>query len=390
MKGGRRASATNTIPHTDTICVLHVDDEPEFTDVAAIFLEREDDRLRVETATGVSEGLRRLADTAFDCVVSDHDMPGQNGIEFLEILRENHPDLPFILFTGKGSEEIASDAISAGATDYLQKETGTDQYTVLANRIGTVVERTRAQRSRKRQLRAIETADEGIAIFDSEGRCRYGNERYMAIYGLDPVEIQNRSWTDFYPPEEALYSYEAVMSTVDNEGYWRGTMTNVDADGNRFNTDHTISATDDGGFVCTVRPLSEQEEVKQRLSQFETILKTLIDPVYVCDEDGRFQYVNDAFVEVVGYEREEIIGSHARLVKNEYGIAEAERNLRRILSSDGPERVTFEVEIQPKDGDPVPCEDHMCVIPYDGPRFSRSIGILREISTRKQREYELH
>jgi len=47
-----------------------------------------------------------------------------NGLEFLEVVRADDPNLPFILFTGKGSEAVASDAFSAGATDYLQKERG--------------------------------------------------------------------------------------------------------------------------------------------------------------------------------------------------------------------------------------------------------------------------
>ncbi len=64
-------------------------------------------------------------------------MPGQDGIEFLESVRAIDEKLPFILFTGKGSEEVASEAISAGVTDYLQKHQGTDQYTMLANRSPT-------------------------------------------------------------------------------------------------------------------------------------------------------------------------------------------------------------------------------------------------------------
>jgi CheY-like chemotaxis protein len=79
------------------IRVLHVDDEPDFADLAATFLEREDERFEVETATSASEGLDRLAADGFDCVVSDYDMPGRNGIEFLEAVREEHEDLPFIL-----------------------------------------------------------------------------------------------------------------------------------------------------------------------------------------------------------------------------------------------------------------------------------------------------
>ena len=113
-----------------TIRVLHVDDEPNFADTAAAFLERENDRFTIETAHSANDGLDRLTTTDFDCIVSDYDIPDQNGIELLETVRTEYPDLPFILFTGKGSEEVASDAISAGVTDYLQKESGTDQYTI--------------------------------------------------------------------------------------------------------------------------------------------------------------------------------------------------------------------------------------------------------------------
>jgi DNA-binding NtrC family response regulator len=124
----------------EEIRVLHVDDEPEFAELVASYLERSERRLSVETATSASEGFDRLADTRFDCVVSDYDMPGRSGIEFLEAVQDEHPDLPFILYTGKGSEDVASEAISAGVTDYLQKRPGPDQYTLLANRIRNAVE----------------------------------------------------------------------------------------------------------------------------------------------------------------------------------------------------------------------------------------------------------
>lgn len=139
-------TSTATTDHQhETIRILHVDDEPDFADLAATFLTREDDRFEVETATNVAEGLELLEQSVFDCIVSDHDMPGQNGIEFLEAVRENYPDLPFVLFTGKGSEEVASDAISAGVSDYLQKGSGTDRYGLLANRITNLVSQYRTE-----------------------------------------------------------------------------------------------------------------------------------------------------------------------------------------------------------------------------------------------------
>ena len=124
------------------IRVLHVDDDLDFADLTAEFLERKNERMRVETTDRVADAFDRIGDV--DCVVSDFDMPGTNGIEFLKRIRDDHPDLPFILFTGKGSEDVASDAIAAGVTDYLQKDPGSGQYTVLANRIENAVEKYRA------------------------------------------------------------------------------------------------------------------------------------------------------------------------------------------------------------------------------------------------------
>ena len=138
--------------------VLHIDDEPGLAETTAEFLQHEDDRLTVETATSASEGLDRLAEVAFDCVVSDYDMPEMNGIELLKAVRATYPDIPFVLFTGKGSEEIASEAVSAGVSDYLQKRGGTERYTLLANRIENLVAQHRAEeglQTRVRQQAAV-------------------------------------------------------------------------------------------------------------------------------------------------------------------------------------------------------------------------------------------
>jgi len=143
------------------ISVLHVDDAPEFAALTARFLERENERFTVETETSVSAALERLDEQAPDCIVSDYEMPGQNGIEFLETVRQEHPELPFVLYTGKGSEEVASEAITAGVSDYLQKDTGSEQYKLLAKRIENAVAQFRAQervRGQRRQLEQLHGA----------------------------------------------------------------------------------------------------------------------------------------------------------------------------------------------------------------------------------------
>jgi len=189
----------------EPIRVLHVDDDPEFTEVTSAFLERQDGQFSVESVTTPDEGLARLARDGFDCVVSDYEMPGRTGIEFLQTVRKEYPDLPFLLFTGKGSEEIASEAISAGVTDYLQKKGSPDQYTVLANRIENAVDRYRTEReldaTRMRYQQVVEQNLAGIYI-TQYGEIVFVNPKLAEIFGYERKELIGMSPLDVIAPEE--------------------------------------------------------------------------------------------------------------------------------------------------------------------------------------------
>jgi PAS domain S-box-containing protein len=236
---------------SQSVRILHVDDEPDFADMAATFLENEDDRFTVETATSAAAGLERL-DTTFDCVVSDYDMPGQNGIEFLEQVRAEYPDLPFILFTGKGSEAIASEAISAGVTEYLQKETGTDQYTVLANRITNVVEQFRAQEaleaSQQRLSLFIEQSSLGVIEWDDDFEVVQVNAAAEEILGYTEAELLGGSWGSIVAEADQEVVDDVVTDLLDAEGGYHSINENVRKDGTRITCEwHNRIVTDDDG-----------------------------------------------------------------------------------------------------------------------------------------------
>jgi PAS domain S-box-containing protein len=377
------------VERTDRIRVLHVDDQLDFAEMATAFLQREDDRFDTETVASVSDGLTRLADSTFDCIISDYDMPGQNGIEFLKAVRRKYPQLPFILYTGKGSEEVASDAISAGATDYLQKESGTDHFTVLANRIETVVERARAQQRHQRQADAIETAQEGIAIIDSDGYHVNVNQAYADIHHTDPTGLIGEHWTALYPDEEEGYIRDELFVDADETEQHRVRTTGLRADGETFTKDCIVSTTVNGMMVCTVQDVSDKVQSQKHLNRYSALIEVLEDPVYVLDEDGRFEFVNESFVETFGYQQDELLGNAISMVKDETAIEQGRANLRRILSSEGADNAYFETEIQSKSGRAIPCEDHMTALPYEGEYFNGSAGILRDISERKARTQKL-
>ena len=155
-----------------SLSVLCVDDEPGLAALVGTYLERFDRTVDVTTATSAGQALAELADTEFDCIVSDYDMPGIDGLALLESVRAERPTVPFIMYTGNGSEGVASDAVSAGVTDYVQKKTGTDQYRSLARRIRNAAEGRRQEeehtsaqddtRRREAAERILETAPDPV------------------------------------------------------------------------------------------------------------------------------------------------------------------------------------------------------------------------------------
>ena len=254
---------------TQPIRVLHVDDDSSFLELSETYLERELSTAVVTTADSPQAGLAALDETV-DCVVSDFDMPEMDGLEFFEAVNERRPRLPFVLYTGKGSEEIASRAINAGVTGYFQKG-GPDQYQRLANRI-----------------------------------------------------------------EHATSNYRTARES----------------------------------------------------ERYSTVLQALGYPIYVVNEHAEFEYVNDAFVELTGYDREEIIGSRPELMKSEDGAERADAMLAEIVSETGPDSKQFPVEIHTNDGEVIPCRDHMAALPFED-EFRGSVGILRDISEQEQQRREL-
>ncbi len=102
------------------ISVLLVEDEPEVLELTRLFLER-DTELAVDACLSVKEALRKLNHKIYNVIVSDYVMPELNGIQLLKTLKFQGIDTPLIIFTGKGGEEIAIEALNSGAAFYLQK-----------------------------------------------------------------------------------------------------------------------------------------------------------------------------------------------------------------------------------------------------------------------------
>ncbi|MFB6069142.1 MAG: PAS domain S-box protein [Halobacterium sp.] len=301
------------------IRVLHVEDDPDFASLAATYLEREDDRFDVTTEHDPRDALDRLADERFDCVVSDYDLPEMDGIEFLEAVREDYPDLPFVLFTGKGSEEVASDAISAGATDYLQKGTGTDQYTVLANRVLNAVEQ-RESRTSYREI--FEKAADGIFLHDTEtGSVNDVNPRAAEMLGYDREELVEMDVGEFSAdrPEFSQAEAEKRVRAAVEDGPQTFEWLFESKRGEEFWIEvHLKRAVINGRVqvIAMTRDISERKERERELREERDRRAALFENrrdaiAYVEFEDGApvLESVNPGFEETFGYDEADVAGA---------------------------------------------------------------------------------
>jgi len=302
--------------NADEIRILHIDDDPDFVDLAEAFLEREDDRITVRTATSPSAGLELLADREIDCVVSDYDMPGQNGIEFLEAVRERHSELPFILYTGKGSEEIASDAISAGVTDYLQKESGTGQYAVLANRIGNAVEQYRSRQAveatEQKLSELAERTDDILFMFDGDwSELLFVNSAYEEIWGgsIEDLRADPTVFLEAVHPEDREKARESLARLSDGESsQLEYRIGRPDGEHRWIRGDTQPVFAEDGTVERIVGQVRDITEEKERERHLETIVDNLPGYVYRHGYDPEYplQFVKGDAETVTGYTATEL------------------------------------------------------------------------------------
>ncbi|MEF8857188.1 MAG: PAS domain-containing protein, partial [Haloplanus sp.] len=410
--------------------VLHVDDDGEFAALTAESLERASGRFVVETATSATEALDRLEGGAFDCVVSDYDMPEMDGLALLDAVRESHPDLPFVLFTG--SETIASDAIARGVTDHLRKRPGTEVFELLANRIEHAIEQYRAARRADRLDRLYRLVREiDRVLIRAETRAEIDGGICETITDIGPYRF---AWVGVHDAEtgtvepratagtEAGY-LDAIDLTVDQSAIGRAIRTHevavvddiaaADASdpwrGEALDRGYRASATvplvDDGRlygvlnvYATRTSAVGDHEravladlgsdiahalarlERRDCRERYERIVETLPMGVYRVTADGDIVHANAALADMFGADSADAMLEYAA---GEFYLDDDRTELRRRLESEG---VVQNVELRQRTLDGNRIWVSITAIRTetdDGVYFD---GIVQDITDRKRRE----
>ncbi len=185
--------------------ILYADDEETLLEVTRVYLERTGE-FTVATCTSAQEAIGMLEAGSFDAVISDYQMPGMDGLAFLKHLRSKNNGVPFILFTGKGREEVAIEALNSGADFYLQKGgEPNSQYAELASKIRQAVQRRRAEEalseSEEKYRDLVENINDVLFVIDRNSTITYISPR-ISQFGYAVDEVIGRPVSAFVAPDD--------------------------------------------------------------------------------------------------------------------------------------------------------------------------------------------
>jgi PAS domain S-box-containing protein len=304
------------------ISVLCVDDESAHLEITKRFIE-EHGKLEVTTALSAEEALILMETTRFDAVVSDYQMPGMDGIGFLKAVRAKNPYLPFILFTGKGREDVVIEAFTHGTDFYLQK--GGNPKILFAELADTIKKAVRTGTDKKafhdselRYRRLFETSPDGILIVDAEsGKISEANPLVLTLLGYTREEILGKNIWDLGVIREKSLA-ERAAAELKTTGYIRYDNLPVKTkDGRDIAVELVSNAYDvetQKVIQYNIRDITERRRAEEEHGRLAAIIEGSDEAIIGKTLDGIIFSWNAGAERIYGYPAQEIIGRSVSLL----------------------------------------------------------------------------
>jgi PAS domain S-box-containing protein len=382
----------------DTISVLYVDDEEILLEITSVFLKQMG-KFRVDTANSAKIALGMLESGSYDVIVSDYQMPETDGIALLKTVRSRYHDLPFILFTGKGREEIVIEAINNGVDFYLQK--GGDprsQFAELAHKITKASERLDAQnalrRSEEKYRELVENANAIILKLDKSGCVTFFNNYAQEFFGYRKNEIIGKPVVGTIVPETESGTNRNLTSLIKEiivhaEQYQDNINENITRSGDRVWVHwwNKLLLDEKGNFegiLCIGNDITDQRRAEETALRHKVLFENSRDTiVYIRKTDGRILDFNKTAITVYGYSRDELLNMTIFDFRYNENISIARGQMNKASNAG----IIFETVHRKKDGSVFPVE----VSSFSEVMNNESIiiSVIRDISERKQVENAL-
>lgn len=354
---------------------------------------------RVDTEEGFQKAI---ADLVPDIILADYSLPQFDGFSALKIAQKRCPDVPFVFVTGTMGEEIAVDALKAGATDYVLKER-LSRLVPAVNRAlresHEKAERKRAEdmlrETEERYRTLIENAHDMIQSVSQDGHFIFVNEAWLKAMGYTRDELQNITIFDILHPGCVSHCIEAFQRVMSGESFSHVEAVFVTKDGRSIDVRGSVTARFIGGKVVgsqgifrdiTERKLAE-EAIQRSEEKYRNIFENIQDIYYETALDGTILEVSPSIEAVTRgqYKRDDLIG---KSMLDFYADKKLRETLLLRLKKDGSVH-DYEITLKNRDGSLIPCSIS-ALFHYDAEgKPLKLIGSLRDITERKQADTKL-
>jgi PAS domain S-box-containing protein len=399
------------------ISLLYIDDEPGLLELGKLFLESAGG-FEVSTAESGDEGLGQLAQHDFDAIVSDFQMPGMDGIELLKKVRKTFGTIPFVLFTGRGREEVVIEAINNGVDFYLQK--GGDpkaQFAELAHKVRQSVSRRRAETalsdSEKRLADIINFLPDATFAIDTRGVVIAWNRAMERMTGVRAEDVLGKGDYEYALPFYHERRPLLINLVLENDPAIGEKYPFVKKEGRNLFSEIRIPHFNDGrgaalwftasplydrkgeiaGAIESIRDITERKRAEEARNESEKRFRELADllpqGIYEADTDGRMIYANRLALEMYGYTDEDV--EKGLNVLNVIAPVDRKRAVTvfsKMVETGTREQGKEEYLAVRKDGGLFPVSIYTSPVHRDG-RICGVRGVVIDITDRKRTEEEL-
>jgi PAS domain S-box-containing protein len=367
--------------------VLFVDDESDAAELAAKKVEQTSKFLSCEATDDLDEARERASD--LDCLVCDYRMPEMNGVEFLREIRSDFPNLPFIIYTSLGSEEIASKAIKAGVTDYVRKEPADESFKKLGERIENSVLSGQAEiETAKVQIREMfGKSSDSVYLKDRDGVYQLMNSAGAEKLGMEPREIVGKTASDLFPEEDAEKIAESDQEVLEKgEAVNKEVKRTVNGEEIYFSNTKFPHENEDGeidGIIGISRDITEK---KQKENRIEAIFNNTDSLMAIIDTDRTVLRVNEAAAEFFDRGNDELeslkLGDLERVLPED----RIKEMFSRVLEDN---TVKQTVEMENKEGEPRIMKFSLHPVKNNEGDVSSVLAELHDITEMKRNERQL-
>ncbi len=392
-----------------TIRVLHVDDEASLLKVTQQCLEMEGS-FQVDVATSVQEGFKKLEKKPFDVVISDYMMPEKDGLQFLQELRDSGNNIPFIIFTGRGREEVAIRALNLGADQYLHKAGAPETvYGELAYSITRAVQRKRAEerlrKSEELYRNLFELAPQSIITVDKNGVLTSCNNAATKMLGYSKEEMVGKHFSRIgvIRARNLPKFLKLFISVLKNSQSIKRPLelTFQRKDGSILTAEVSVSLLKQKGKVVGIQTISKDiTKMKKAEESLEASEKALLESnlkfqaLFMDNPEAavfvgphfRIRNVNSRFIQLFGYRLDELKGKSLLDVI----VPEEKRREAESLDDNAKKGRVYSLDTirTRKDGSLVQVSISAAPITVDG-QLLGYVGLYRNISELKKAQQQL-